>query len=164
MEFALCGIACALAWFLCRKADPKAPVMPKMQTFLGILCVLLLLPVLCYTSLTQLYVTVFHSHLENYAQELLAQNVSGKQQYGPWKVSVYPEAGMVEFHTGGSGLVPESSHEGFYYSAEDCHIPFGNACLPMDVNVDSGRWVGEGDNHGTSRRILEKWFWFEAFF
>jgi len=164
LEFALLDIACASAWLLCRRADTTSKPLPPKGTVLGIFCGAMLLSLLCYTSLTQLYVSVFHAQLECYAQQLLTENVSMTQRYGLWKVTVYPEAGMVEFHTGGSGLVPDSTYEGFYYSAEDCHIPFQNANFPIDVNIDSGRWTGEGDNCGTSRRIREKWFWFQASF
>lgn len=165
IEYALIALCCAVTWFLCRKTDKEKTVMPTGKTVAAAIACLLVLCVVCYSSLVQIYVKAFHWHLEAYAQALLDESTEiSSDQYGFWEVSVYPEDNMVEFHTGGSGLVPNSTYEGFYYSADNRHVPFQGADVDMDVNVDSARWTDGTDNHGTSSRLRENWFWFEAHF
>ena len=131
------------------------------------LCIIILFVfILCfmfYTELVQAYVIARHEHLENYAQSLLWEQQH--ESYGLWNVISYPENGMVEFYTDGSGLAPGSTYEGFYYSANDEHIPHQGSNSEMETWGDSAQWVDameNSDNWGTSTRILPRWFWFEA--
>ena len=137
------------------------------RKLLILLCVLILAVfILCfvfYTELVQTYVINRHEKLEDYSQSLLSEQQS--DTYGLWNVYSYPEEGMVEFYTGGSGLAPGSTYEGFYYSADDTHIPHQRSNSEMEVWGDTAQWIDSAensDNWGTSTRLLPHWFWFEA--
>ena len=106
-------------------------------------------------------------HLESYAENLLDSDDRQSDRYGFWKVRSYPEEYMVEFHTGDFGLAPSSTYKGFYCSAENIHKVFSLAdesIVAMDIDGDHATWTDGTDNHGTSMRFFDKWFWFEAFF
>ena len=116
--------------------------------------------------LLRTYVSLCHEDLEHYAVQLLDSSVSETDHYGIWKTWSHPEAGMVEFLTGGWGLAPSSTYQRFYYSADDTHQIFSAAgdSVSMEIEGDRASWTDGTDNHGTSIRITEKWFWFEASF
>lgn len=112
------------------------------------------------------YVRSNHQKLEAFAAAALEEPPPhGALQYGHWEASCYPEKGMVEFFTGGSGLVPSAVYRGFYYSAGDVHTPFQGVDQPMEVNGSTAEWrEPESGNWGRSRRIMPHWFWYEAHF
>lgn len=115
---------------------------------------------------TRAYVRLNHQRLEDFAATALEETPPhGIAKYGSWSAFCYPENGMVEFFTGGFGLTPFSVYKGFYYSADDVHIPFQGVDQPMEVNGDDAGWrEPESGNWGISRRIAEHWFWYEAHF
>jgi len=118
-------------------------------------------------SLIRAYVSVFDDNLEAYAVNLLENEERTSDRYGLWKTKCYPEDGMVEFRTGGSGLAPSSAYKGFYYSADDSHKVFsaaGEENVSMTIDGDSAEWTDGTDNNGISLRITENWFWYEASF
>ena len=118
-------------------------------------------------NLIRSYVSICHGKLETYASGMLESNGETRGNYGIWETSCYPEDGMVEFFTGGWGLVPSSTYKGFYYSADNTHKLFSAAyteTTAMEVDGDFASWNDGTDNHGTSIRIMENWFWFEASF
>lgn len=154
----------AAAFFLWKNRK-NIRVNPK--RLLIVLCVIILTVfVLCfvfYTELVQTFVKNRHEHLEDYAQSLLSEQQS--DTYGLWNVHSHPEEGMVEFYTGGSGLAPGSTYEGFYYSVDDTHIPHQGSNSVLEIWGDTAQWIDaaeNSDNWGTSTRILPHWFWFEA--
>lgn len=129
--------------------------------------VILLLAVFGYVfrkGLIRSYVRANHDRLEQAAVEL----ISGEREdgrYGLWRMDCHPEQGMVEFTTGAFGLAPGSHYEGFYFSASDEHLSAFGSGLPMKGEGDAYSWSEPGtDNRGTSDRIMECWFWFEAWF
>ena len=181
--YILPAASCFIAWLICRKLDKeKERLLSSIKPFAIVLVVaLVLISLLGQDLLAKVYVQVFHSHLEVYAEELLdkagnasegAANVYMHDEgelcmtdtYGIWKVSCYPDDNMVEFDVGGKGLVFDSTYWGFYYSSDNEHKVFQAADIPLNVNTDSADWYGEGDNWGKSMRLQDKWFWFEANF
>jgi len=132
-----------------------------------IVILILVLGIIFREKLIQTYVVVAREHLATYAENLLDYDDRQSDRYGFWKVSSYPEEQMVEFHTGGFGLAPSSTYKGFYYSAENVHKVFSVAdksLATMDVNEEHATWTDGTDNHGTSIRIIDNWFWYEASF
>jgi len=118
-------------------------------------------------NLIRSYVAFCHENLEAYAVQFLESNEKTSSKYGTWKTSCYPDEGMVEFHTGGWGLAPSTTYTGFYYSADNTHQIFSAAykdITVMEMDGDRATWTDGTDNHGTSIRITENWFWFEASF
>jgi len=116
------------------------------------------------------YVRLFHNHLEAYAERLMEQTEEDieSDRYGLWKVTCYKEKTMVEFSVGGSGLVFNSRYWGFYYSPDDTHRAFQGCDIPMkaeSADETIASWEEENtDNGGKSERLLENWFWYEAWF
>lgn len=135
----------------------------KRRRIIAAAAVLLLILLLCGDTWTRLYVRLNARSLEDFAVSALESG--GPEKYGTWDVSSYPEAGMVEFFTGGYGLAPSTVYKGFYYSAADVHTPFQAEEQPMERTGGTARWQEpEGDNWGISRRIAPHWFWYEAHF
>ncbi len=167
VSFILPTVCCSITWFICRKNDAeKQRLSSSLKPFAIVFVLLLVLGGLSgRDSLAKVYVKVFHTHLEIYAENLLEEcEDTTSDQYGFWKVTCYPEDDLVEFHTGGAGLVFNSTYLGFYYSPDNTHKVFQGADIPLNVNDNLADWYGEGDNWGKSTRLIDKWFWFEASF
>lgn len=72
---------------------------------------------------------------------------------------------IVQFETGGKGLVPSSTYYGFYYSKINIPVSFDNSNFELEqINDDKWKWQDVGDNYGITIRIRENWFYFEASF
>lgn len=113
------------------------------------------------------YVSLCHSDLESYAVQMLEEDVRTYGKYGLWKTSAYPARGMVQFSTGGFGLAPSSTYIGFYYSADNSHKVFSAAdpdAATLEIDGDYATWTDGTDNHGSSTRITDNWFWYKASF
>lgn len=160
-------IFCLGTWIICRKCDAeKEKLLPSIKLLAIALAVMsIFVSLFAQDLLVKTYVKVFHKNLEVYAENLLEEcHDTTSDQYGFWKVTCYPEDELVEFHTGGAGLVFNSTYIGFYYSPDNTHKVFQGADIPLNVNEDLADWYGEGDNWGKSLRLIDKWFWFEANF
>lgn len=156
-----------ITWMICRRRDSeKEKLLPSIKLLAIVIAVAtIFVSLFAQDLLAKTYVKVFHKHLENYAESLLDTCESTtSDQYGFWKVTCYPEDELVEFHTGGAGLVFNSTYLGFYYSPDNTHKVFQGADIPLNVNENLADWYGEGDNWGRSTRLIDKWFWFEANF
>jgi len=139
----------------------------RKRLLIMIVILILLLGMIFRERLIQTYVVMVREHLVTYAENLLDSDDRQSDRYGFWKVRSYPEDQMVEFHTGGFGLAPSSTYKGFYYSADNVHKVFSVAdksLATMDVDGDHAAWTDGTDNHGTSIRIIDNWFWYEASF
>lgn len=81
---------------------------------------------------------------------------------GNWKyVNLWPgEHDMAEYIV----TVLGDTYYGFYYSPDDVPLAFQNTQVLLAPFEEGWIWTAEGDNHGTTRRITEKWFYFEASF
>ena len=160
-----CLAVCFTVWLVLRRFDRHRKPIPISKLIAGCAIGLTLFVLLNYNAIIKAYVHLRQDHLITYCQKLLN---SGEESatYGLWDVSVYPEEGMVEFHTGGSGIGSETRYEGFYYSATDEHMPLFGADLPMDVYepTGTGYWTDGTDNHGSSQRFQKYFYWFEAYF
>ena len=141
--------------------------MKKRTVILCVVIVVIVLGLLFQDNLIRSYVSLCSTKLENYAVKVLESSESTSGSYGIWKTKCYPEDTMVEFWTGAWGLAPSSTYKGFYYSADNTHKLFSAAyedSTSLEINGDHASWTDGTDNHGTSIRITEKWFWFEASF
>ncbi len=165
VDAGLCGITFLITYLICRRRDKQVGPFPGKRIAGILLTGLLTFCLLFSDSMIRAGVQVFREPLEHYCEEFLAESSGvASRSFGSWKATAYPEQGMVEFFTGGFGLAPGSTYEGFYYSAENEHIPFQGVDVPMKDWGDSASWTDGTDNHGSSRRIRDNWFWFEASF
>ena len=74
------------------------------------------------------------------------------------------EQTVVAFTLSVSGLVPESTYRGIYYSAAGVPVAFQGANVPLTETETGWAWAVEGDNCGTTAHIEGNWFTFEAAF
>lgn len=159
----LCLVVCFGAWLILRGLDKDRTPIPVLKLIAGCSIGLILFVFINYNAMIKAYVHLRQDHLITYCEALLASG-DDHTTYGLWDVHIYPEKGMVEFHTGGSGIGSETSYEGFYYSAEDEHIPIFGADMPKEIYEDTGYWTDGTDNHGTTQRFQKFFYWFEAHF
>ncbi len=58
-----------------------------------------------------------------------------------------------------------NTYYGCYYSFDDVPLAFQNADVPLTQDGhEYWEWQAEGDNHGSTERITENWYYFEASF
>lgn len=129
-----------------------------------LLVLLLLLLVGSFTlqdTAARLYVRFRSGDLEAFAQSALAEAGAAPDHYGPWPVSVWPEARIVEFHTQRSAAFG-GVEKGFYYSAADTPASFQATGYQMSPGEGGWTWADPYGNHGWTERVLPGWFWFEA--
>lgn len=138
--------------------------MKKKILILSLAALILVLGLVFRNRLIRTYVVLFDDHLRAYAAQMLEHPGDASGRYGFWKTSCFPEAGMVEFRTGGWGLGSGTTYQGFYYAADDTHKAYGAASVPMEISGETASWTDGTDNHGTSVRIAENWFWYSAAF
>ena len=79
---------------------------------------------------------------------------------------VFPgEAPIVQFSSGGWGLVPSGTYHGFYYSESGRPAAYQNVDLELvPVSDTEWTWTDGTDNGGSTRRISEHWFSYKAWF
>lgn len=141
------------------------PTTKKRRRLPAVMAVLLILILLAGDAWIRVYVRLNHRRLEDFAVSALEEPQDNTLRYSGWEVSCYPQRGVVEFFAGGFGLAPSSVYKGFYYSADDIHVPFNCVDQPMKIDGGTAEWhEPEGDNWGRSRRITAHWFWYEAHF
>lgn len=161
-------ILCTAVFTLYALVHRKQILLPskKVPVALCILLVLILVVIFsCYPILVRGYVLGNQDKLAHFAEDALTQGDAGS--YGLWSVWVDEETGTVIFHTGGSGLAPGSTYEGFYYSPTNCHTAYYYPDAPLDIQGDTAYWqdpAPDSDNWGKSTKICDNWYWFEAHF
>ena len=118
------------------------------------------------------YVNENYEELEHIAIEYINGNEIQKPQYvssisvhSPDKQYVHSDNTIVEFSQGGSGLVSTSTYYGFYYSENDIPAAFQNCSKELtEYEKYKWSWTGVGDNRGTTIKIRDNWYYFEASF
>lgn len=77
----------------------------------------------------------------------------------------FREHPIVEFTLFSFGLAPGTSYYGCYYSPDDVPVPFQHVNVPLSQKDDGiWEWTGDGDNYGTTAKMKEHWYYFEAHF
>ena len=131
-------------------------------TFCFLTAGILLLCALCRPMIARSYLLSHAQDVQRFAEAKLASTETA-DHFGPFEVHVFPELGLVQFDTGGYGLVPESTYEGLYYSASGTHVCFpgfvpaedyGATALFRDPEENSDNWQ-------KSTQITEHLYWFE---
>lgn len=61
--------------------------------------------------------------------------------------------------------IGDKQYWGVYYSPDDVPLPFQNTGVPLASDGET-RWIwqAEGDNHGATEKIADRWYYFEACF
>lgn len=138
--------------------------MKRKYIYIILIMAMLMIGLVYQNSFIRLYVRLNNEKLTSYTGELLEAATQTDTRYGLWDVNIYHDEQMVEFRTGGFGLVPNTTYCGFYYSADNVHKPFQAADVTMEINGTEAVWTDGTDNHGKSVLITDNWFWYEAAF
>lgn len=118
------------------------------------------------------YVNENYEELEHIAIEYINGNEVEKPKYvrsisvhSPNELYVHTDNTIVEFDQGGSGLVSSSTYYGFYYSENDIPAAFQNSSKELtEYEKNKWSWKGTDDNHGSTIKIRDNWYYFEASF
>ncbi len=71
----------------------------------------------------------------------------------------------VHFTTSTKGLVPSGTSIGFYYSTNDIPVGYEGGYDNLEkVGKNKWKWNDVGDNHGTTIKIRDNWYYFDASF
>jgi len=138
----------------------------KMKKLLTILVCVLILFVMCFTSIpklrVKLFVTMYHELIED---GLAAGNgvpaddavLFGYKYVNSWE-GAHP---MTEFVI----LARGNTYYGCYYSPEDVPVAFQNTDVELkQKSQTTWEWNAEGDNKGSTSKIMDKWYFFKASF
>lgn len=104
-----------------------------------------------------------------YAEQIQRNIESGDgvpENLGCLEVNEWPgEQNMTEFTLSGWGFGSGMRYYGCYYSPNDVPLPFQNAPVSLTQNGDGcWQWKGDGDNHGSTQKLKDRWYYFEAYF
>ena len=61
-------------------------------------------------------------------------------------------------------LLTGPGYYGFYYSPDDVPLAFQNVPVPLEETSTGWQWQAVGDDHGSTRRLSPRWYYFEARF
>ena len=113
-----------------------------------------------------LFVTLHQRDLEQIAANCLAQSDTADRYRGIKVDGLFSgKAPIVQFSSGGWGLVPFSTYCGFYYSESGQPAAYQNVDIELvPVSADEWTWSDGTDNGGSTRRINEHWFSYKAWF
>ena len=112
------------------------------------------------------FVLSHQAELEEIAADCLSQGRTVERYNDVEVEGVYPGASpIVQFYTGGWGLVPSSTYWGFYYSESGQPAAYQNVDMELvPVSENEWTWTDGTDNGGVTRRIDGHWFSYKAWF
>lgn len=112
------------------------------------------------------FVLSHQAELEEIAADCLSQGRTVERYNDVEVEGVYPGASpIVQFYTGGWGLVPSSTYWGFYYSESGQPAAYQNVDMELvPVSDEEWTWTDGTDNGGVTRRIDGHWFSYKAWF
>ncbi len=110
-----------------------------------------------------LYVTENMEELNNYVK---SGAVPSSVKLGSWraKSGVWNNGDMVQFEIGATGLVPSSTHYGFFYVKDDKPIGYQGAYGVFFESGDGLKAAFDNDDWEYVERICENWYWYEMHF
>lgn len=108
-----------------------------------------------------LFVRFHNEDLSDIASACLAGDTSIESYHGVKVQGLYEgEHPIVQFYTLGWGLIP---YMGFYYSPDDNPAAFLNTDAKLTpVSDDKWEWTDGTDNRGTTKKIDDCWYYYEA--
>ena len=144
--------------------------MKKKRKWIIVAIAVLIVAVGCVYSIPKLRVNLFvHSYHELFEESLADSDaihigvpaedavLLGYDAVNGWKGD-HP---MVEFVIMSYG----DTYYGCYYSPDDVPLAFQNTDVELTQDGHAyWDWEAEGDNHGSTSKIMERWYYFEASF
>lgn len=132
-----------------------------------LLFAILVLSVVAFAILSSTPETKSKQFVEQHATSFSALLDSGQSIPSTWDgqaVDVWTGDHVMYEFTLGSGM-GDRQYWGVYYSPDDVPLSFQNTDVPLSTHGDgTWTWRTEGDNHGTTKKITDKWYYFEASF
>ncbi|MDO4168865.1 MAG: hypothetical protein Q4D45_03105 [Lachnospiraceae bacterium] len=72
---------------------------------------------------------------------------------------------IVQFYYSGEGIAPASIYYGFYYSPDDVPSDFDGMGYDLSkVSDNEWEWSAEGDDGGYTKKIMDGWYYYEAWY
>ena len=138
-----------------------------------IICIIILFGIIIYNlNKYHNYESISNYVNKNYKEfeEIAKECIKGNRIYYPRVIrSVYcrerefTDNIIVEFRTGASGSISNSTYYGFYYSVNDIPAVYQHSNYKLNkVSKNKWEWIGEGDNHGTTIKIRDNWYYFDV--
>lgn len=85
-------------------------------------------------------------------------------EFGGKEVRTWSEEHLMYEFILGYGI-GDRQYWGVYYSPDGVPLPFQNAGYPLtETGQGSWTWQEQGDNHGTTKKMTDQWYYFEAAF
>lgn len=141
--------------------------MLKKAHFMLLLFAILVLSVVAFAILSSTPEKKSKQFVEQHANSFSALLDSGQSIPSTWDgqtVDVWTGDHVMYEFTLGSGM-GDRQYWGVYYSPDDVPLSFQNTDVPLSTHGDGiWTWHTEGDNHGTTKKITDKWYYFEASF
>lgn len=125
----------------------------------------LLISVFCYANpklRVSLFVHTYHNLIEKGLTDGNGVPADDTVLFGYKYVNSWDgEHPMTEFIITSWG----NTYYGCYYSPDDVPLAFQNTDMPLTQNGhDCWEWIAEGDNHGSTSKLIEHWYYFSASF
>lgn len=138
----------------------------KTKKIISILICMLILVVMCFTASPKLRVRMFVNIYHEIIEEGLAAGNGvpaddavflGYESVNSWD-KTHPMTEFIILSRGGT-------YYGCYYSPDDVPLAFQNTETELkQKNQNTWEWNAEGDNHGSTSKITNKWYFFKASF
>lgn len=138
----------------------------KTKKVITVLACALILFVACFTSSPKLRVRMFVNLYHELIEEGLADGNGvpaddavflGYKAVNSWDGS-YPMTEFIVFCRG-------DTYYGCYYSPDDVPLAFQNTDVELkQKKQETWEWNAEGDNKGSTSKIMDKWYFFKASF
>ena len=138
----------------------------RIKISIGIFLSVLILSMSSIYAIPKLRVTLFVNMYHELIEENLKANngvpadeavVLGYKYVNSWE-GAHP---MTEFVI----MTYGDTYYGCYYSPDDIPVAFQNTAVDlMQEGHNLWKWTAEGDNHGTTLKVREKWYFFRASF
>lgn len=112
------------------------------------------------------FVLSHQAELEEIAADCLNRGRTAERYKGVEVEGIYPGTSpIVQFYTGGFGLVPSAAYWGFYYSESGQPAAYQNVDMELvPISENEWTWSDGTDNGGVTQRIDTHWFSYKAWF
>jgi len=115
---------------------------------------------------TNLFVRLYHEQIEEGLRVNAGVPADDVVIFGYESVNTWEgEHSMTEFLIGSFGFGSGSTYYGCYYSPDDVPLAFHNTDVELTQDGhEYWEWQADGDNHGSTSKIMDYWYYFEAEF
>lgn len=136
----------------------------KKSAYMFILCAALLITVIFGLSSPEKRAAGFVERNGDAFAELVRSNQVIPSTWGKQTIEIWDEEHLMYEFVLGHGF-GDKQYWGVYYSPDDVPLPFQNTDIQLSAtDKNSWVWQSDGDNHGKTKKITDRWYYFEASF